>query len=982
VQDAEVQTRVLVVADAPERYADAANALRQADLQVTTAAGRGRGLDAGRGARPHVVVAVAAWPGADAVGLCGELRALPRLKSAPLLVVGMPGDGGRVLASGADDFVAAPCPAPLLAARVVRLAEGRRAVEAQAEALAREQAARDFAASAEERFRLVMDGMPQMVWTAEADGSHDYFNQRTFDYAGMSLEEMKGRGWARAIHPDDIETCRRRWAHAVETGTSYEIEYRIRRACDGAYRWHLGRAVPLRDADGRIMRWFGTCTDIDDQKRAEAAMRDARQDLERRVAERTAELSRANADLEAQIDERERIEKALRYESNLLAALMDYLPDAIYFKDTRSRFTRVSRHTHLHGMTSPDQAIGKTDFDFFGPEHAREAFEDEQHIVRTGLPVIDKLEKETFPDGSESWVLTTKVPIFDGEGRVTGIVGASRDVTELKRMEAELRQARDAALESARLKSEFLANMSHEIRTPMNGVIGMTGLLLDTELSEEQREYADTIRSSGEALLTIINDILDFSKVEAGMLAFEALDFDLRAAVESTVDLFAEQAQRKGLEIASVVHADVPPALRGDPSRLRQVLTNLVGNAVKFTERGEVVVRVTKEADAASGVVVRFAVTDTGIGLQEEARSRLFQPFAQADGSTTRKYGGTGLGLAISKQLVELMGGEIGYESVPGRGSTFWFTATLDVQAAAHEAGPAGLEGLRVLIADDNEAHCTILAQQLTPAGVVTTAVGSGSQALEVLREAVAWDAPFDVVLLDWRLPDMDGAAVARAVADDVSLAATRVVLMPPFGRRDNARGTGEMGVAAYLPKPIRQAPLFECLASVRRDNGAGPRRTFVTGPLITSRPSGVARASSRARVLIAEDNIVNQKVTMRLVEKFGYRADAVANGLEALEALERIPYALVLMDCQMPEMDGFTATREIRAREDGAARGVRIVALTANAMEGDRERCLAAGMDDYLAKPVKSAELRATLDRWLGGGEPAAGAGAECRPA
>ena len=440
-------------------------------------------------------------------------------------------------------------------------------------------------------------------------------------------------------------------------------------------------------------------------------------------------------------------------------------------------------------------------------------------------------------------------------------------------------------------------------------------------------------------------------------------------AVESTIELLAERAQAKGLELAALVHSDVPAQLRGDPGRLRQVLTNLVSNAVKFAERGEVIVRATKESETDSHVRICFSVTDTGIGISETTQVRLFQAFVQADGSTTRKYGGTGLGLAISKQLVELMGGEIGMESVPGKGSTFWFTARFEKQphvVKALSVPHARLDGFRVLVVDDNATNRTILIRQTASWKMIPSEAEDGNRALELLH-AAAQHEPYDIVLMDMNMPGIDGFDLARTIKADPSIAAVPLVLMTSFGQRGDGRVAREIGIAAYLTKPVRESQLFDCLVTVLDRSGVVSTQSNAATPakLVTRYAFKERETMARKLILVAEDNIVNQLVAARQLENMGYRADVVANGLEAVEALTRISYDLVLMDCQMPEMDGYEATAAIRLRE-GQSRHTPIIAMTAGAMEGEREKCLAAGMNDYVSKPVKSEALRAMLAQWL----------------
>ncbi|HKR63814.1 MAG TPA: response regulator, partial [Thermoanaerobaculia bacterium] len=631
--------------------------------------------------------------------------------------------------------------------------------------------------------------------------------------------------------------------------------------------------------------------------------------------------------------------------------IIEHANEIIYRTDYRGTFTYVNPASERITGYEEHELIGRHFVELIDPDYRESATHFYLHQFRTReastyfeFPMITK-------SGARIWMGQNVLTVSDGD-RVLGYEAIARDITQRKGVEEELARARDAALQSVRAKSEFLANVSHELRTPLNGVLGMTGLLVGTPLTPEQREYADVIRSSGESLLTIVNDVLDLSRIEAGKLPIAPIDFDLDDLVESVLEQFAARAAAKRIKFRSQIAPDVVRALHGDSHRIRQVLLNLVGNAVKFTDRGEVALTVMQPEVKETHVTVRFLVTDTGIGIPAAAQPRLFTPFTQADGSTTRKYGGSGLGLAVSKQLVEAMSGEIGVISVESEGSTFWFELPLQKQTAvADEPQPQwNLSRYRALLVDPNDAHRLLIVRHLAVTRIRVDEVTTAAEAFtRATRDA------YDVIVFDMQLPDDDGLGFARTIRAHEQLKNTRLLLLTNFGRRrHDIEAFTNAGIDAFLTKPIRRTQLADAMSRLLSGEAA-----------VSQEPAAQKPATpSRARVLVVEDNSVNQLVALGQLNRLGHDAVVATTGVEALDAIRENAFDIVLMDCQMPDMDGYEAARRVR-QMDGARARIPIIAITAHALPGEREKCLAAGMNDYLPKPVSLEQLGAVIRLW-----------------
>ncbi|MCA9145964.1 MAG: response regulator [Planctomycetaceae bacterium] len=776
---------------------------------------------------------------------------------------------------------------------------------------------------AEASYHALIDSLPLCMLIKDRNGKRTLANHRYLELHEKTLEEVVGKTDADLFPPDLAAKYTQDDQAVMRTGTIMHGQEAYVTA-SGKKLWIERIKCPLRDADGEITGVQLLFWDITDKRNAE---------------------------------------EALEKERYLLQQLLKTIPDAIYFKDRESRFLRISQSmSEKFGLKDPDEAIGKTDADIFTEEHAQQARADEVAIMESGEPLVALIEKETWPDREDTWCSSTKMPLRNSSGEIVGTYGISRDITELKKAEDELREARDAANAASRAKSEFVANMSHEIRTPMNGIIGMAELLVDTSLTREQTDYLGMIRQSADSLLRLLNDILDFSKIEAGKLELESLPFNLSDCVGKTTQTLAVRAAEKGLELACRIAPELPERFIGDAGRVRQMIVNLVGNAIKFTEQGEVVVEVTEASRRDGNIRLHFSVKDTGIGIPEDKRKAVFEAFTQADASTTRRFGGTGLGLAISSQLVRMMKGEIWIESEVGRGTTFHFTAEFEIardQPTPSSFERSSLAELPVLVVDDNETNRRILMEMLKSWSLAPRATASGVEALTELQRAANDDEPYQLVLLDCMMPGMDGFSLAQLINDNKVLASPTMVMISSAARPGDAKRCREIGVSRYMTKPVIKSELLDTILEALDEHA-------IEMPIVVP-DTPAAQDVPPLRVLLVEDGLVNQRVAVGFLERAGHQVVLAENGEVAIRNWEKQTFDVILMDVQMPVMDGLAATTVIRQRESTLGKRTPIIAMTAAAMKGDKERCLAVGMDDYVSKPIAPAALFATIAKYVG---------------
>ena len=886
---------------------------------------------------PDLILLDIKMAGMDGYQVARSIKDSLATKNIPIIMVTALHDGhARMLglSTGAEDFLTKPVDRAELCVRVrnlLRLKAYGDYYDRYSQVLAGEVGSRAADLIESERlYRSTFDAAPVGIVHVGLDGQWLRVNQRLCDLLGYARDDLQGLAVQGLLQSEDVageaEALRQMAAGTLDRHVIDEKRYRRR---DGSCVWARVNMSIHRNAEGQPQHFIAVIEDISEPRRLEAQ----RADSERRTA-----------------------------------LALDAGQMGIWELDLATDTSvRSLRHDQIFGYATPQSEWGsKHLLACVVPEDVAAVHQTFAEALRTGAFNLEC--RIRWPDTSRHWIGAQGQVVRDAHGHPVRIIGIVRDTTDRNRAETELRTAKDAAETANRAKSEFLANMSHEIRTPMNGVIGMTDLVLETELTSEQRENLRIVQSSADALLTVLNDILDFSKMEAGKLELDPIDFNPRDAIGDTANAVALRAHQKGLELIVDVGAAVPQSLRGDPGRLRQILVNLLGNAIKFTARGEVVLRVTTEGSTSpDNVVLAFSIRDTGIGIPLDRQRSVFEAFTQADGSVTRTFGGTGLGLTISSQLVQLMGGRLWVESEGGKGSTFHFTASFAPgNAAVPTAGvpdAVDLRDLPVLIVDDNATNRRLLEEMALGWRMVPTLAASAPEALAALRVAQASGRPFPLVLSDFQMPETDGFTLAETIKKDPGAAGATLVMLTSGGQPGDAARCRALGIAAYLPKPVKRSELRSAILL------ALAVRPTATDPLALVTRHSLREARQTGRILLVEDNKVNQLVAKRCLETHGHTVVIANNGREAIALLDDaawVGFGCVLMDVQMPEMGGFECTAVIREREQTTGRRLPIIAMTAHAMKGDEARCLAAGMDGYVSKPVQPDELLDIIERHL----------------
>jgi PAS domain S-box-containing protein len=774
--------------------------------------------------------------------------------------------------------------------------------------------------------------MPLSLLVKDIHGKILFANKAYLEFSGRSLDNIVGKSDYEFVSEKLAAKYKAADAEVIKTAKATS-GFGRHKSKDGSILLVEHRRIPVTDEAGIVIAIQFLCWDVTQQRDTETA---------------------------------------LATERFLFSSLLEYSPDSIYFKDLDSRFTRVSKSLVKRFGEDESQIIGKTDSDFFSEQTAQRTLQDEQRILETGEPIVSILEEQVRQDGTTDWCSTTKVLLEDSTGNTIGTFGISRNVNELMESRRKLQKALALADGANRAKSEFVANMSHEIRTPMNGIIGMSKLLSETALDPNQSEYVGMISQASESLMGLLNDILDFSKIEAGKLELDQIPFNLSDSVGKTTQSLASRAIEKDLELACRVSPALPERLIGDPSRLRQIIINLVGNAIKFTDHGEIVVEVDSQAFDEKSVDLHFSVRDTGIGIPELKQGMIFDEFSQADTSTTRRFGGTGLGLTICKQLVGLMGGKIWVESEVGVGTTFHFTVNLKVaeeQPSTSLFKLESLRGVRALVVDDNGTNRRIVEEMLKSWELAPTVVDGGVAAITVMQAAAKNGTPFELILLDCMMPGMDGFSVAELVSGNPVFNSPTIIMISSAAGLGDAARCKESGIAHYMTKPVIKSELFDVIADAMGQEHAREESTTT----ISHRRISDLKPARPLHILAVEDDLISQRVAAGYLQQAGHRVTVASTGREAISIIDQLgndsneSFDLIMMDLQMPEMDGVKTTAIIRDREKETGTRVPIIAVTAAAMAGDRERCLAAGMDAYIPKPISVEVLFDTIEKQTG---------------